>query len=42
MLVCLFGCPDDTSCGARGIETGVRLVAFVRFAEVPVDAGAKF
>lgn len=42
MLVSLLGCPDNTGGGTRGIETCVRLVTFVRFAEVAVNAGAKF
>jgi hypothetical protein len=42
VLVCLLGGPDDTCGGARGVETCVRLVAFVRLAELPVDAGAEF
>jgi hypothetical protein len=42
VLVCLLRRPDYTGCGTRRIETGVRLVAFVRFAEVAVDAGAQF
>ena len=41
VLVCLLRRPDYTSCRARGIEAGVRLVAFVRLAEVAVDAGAQ-
>ena len=41
MLVCLFRCPDNTGGGTGGIETGVRLVTFVCFAEVAVDAGAE-
>ena len=42
MLVGLFGCPDDTCGGARGVETGVWLVAFVRLAELTVDGGSEF
>lgn len=42
MLVCLLGRPDDSGRGTGGIEAGVRPVAFVRFAEVAVDAGAEF
>lgn len=42
MLVCLLRRPDYTGGRTRGIETGVRLVAFVRFTEVAVDAGAQF
>lgn len=41
MLVCLFRCPDNTGGRTGGIETGVRLVALVCFAEVAVDAGAE-
>jgi hypothetical protein len=41
MLVCLFRRPDNTGGGTGGIETSVRLVAFVCFAEVAVDAGAE-
>jgi len=39
VLVGLFGCPDDTCGGARGVETGVWLVALVRLAELAMDGG---
>jgi len=42
MLVCLFRSPDDTGGCACGVETSVRLVAFVRLAELSVNGGAKF
>lgn len=42
VLVGLFGGPDDAGGGAGGVETGVRLVAFVRLAELPVDVRAEF
>ena len=42
VLVGLFGCPDDTCGGARSIETGVRLVAFVRLAELTMDGRSEF
>jgi len=42
VLVGLFGCPDDTCGGARGVETGVWLVAFVRLAELAMDGRSEF
>lgn len=39
MLVGTLSAPDDTSRGSRGIEAGVRLVAFVGRAEVAVSLG---
>jgi len=42
VLVGLFGGPDDTCGGARGVETGVWLVAFVRLAELAMDGGSEF
>jgi len=42
MLVCLFRSPDDTGGCACGVETGVRLVAFVRLAELSVNGRTKF
>ena len=41
VLVGLFGCPDDTCGGARGVETGVWLVALVRLAELAMDGGSE-
>jgi hypothetical protein len=41
-FVCLLRCPHHTGGCAGGVEAGVGLVAFVRGAELPVDAGAEF
>jgi hypothetical protein len=40
MLVSSLSGPDYTSAGTRGIETGVRLVAFVGSTELPVHGRA--
>lgn len=37
----LLGCPYDTGGCSCGVESGVGLVAFVRGAELSVDAGAE-
>lgn len=42
MFVGLFGSPDDACGGARGVEAGVGLVAFVGLAELAMDGGAEF
>ena len=42
VLVCLFRSPDDTGGCACGVETGVRLVAFMRLAELSVNGRAEF
>lgn len=37
-----FCTPDDTGGGTGGIETGVRLVAFVGVSELTMGFGAEF
>jgi hypothetical protein len=41
-FVCSFGCPNDTGRSARRVESGVRLVAFMGFAELEMDRRVQF